>query len=41
MKKASIVAFVGLVLAAYGGAEPLVEGQVRLASGEAAVAFQY
>lgn len=40
MKKASIVAFVGLVLAAYGGAEPLVEGRVRLASGEAAVAAQ-
>jgi len=40
MQKASIVAFVGLVLAAYGGAEPLVEGRVRLASGEAAVAAQ-
>ena len=34
MKKAFIVAFVGLVLVASGGAEPLVEGRVRLSSGE-------
>ena len=40
MKKASIVAFVALVLATSGGTEPLVEGRVRLASGEAAVAAQ-
>ena len=40
MQKASIVAFVGLVLAAYGGAEPLVEGRVHFSSGEAAVAAQ-
>ena len=40
MKKASIVAFVGLVLATYGGTEPLVEGRVLLSSGEAAVAAQ-
>lgn len=40
MQKVSIAAFVGLVLAAYGSAEPLVEGRVRLASGEAAAAAQ-
>ena len=40
MKRASIVAFVALVLAAPLVAEPLVEGRVRLASGEAAVAAQ-
>ena len=40
MKRASIVAFVGLVLAAYGDADPLVEGRVLLSSGEAAVAAQ-
>ena len=40
MQKASIVAFVGLVLAAHLVAEPLVEGRVRLSSGEAAVAAQ-
>ena len=40
MKKAFIVAFVGLVLAAHGSAEPLVEGRVRLSSGEAAAAAQ-
>ena len=40
MQKASIVAFVGLVLVAYGGAEPLVEGRVHFSSGEAAVAAQ-
>ena len=40
MKKASIVAFVGLALAAHAVAEPLVEGRVRLASGEAVVAAQ-
>ncbi len=40
MQKASIVAFAALVLATYGGTELLVEGRVRLASGEAAVAAQ-
>ena len=40
MQKASIVAFVGLVLAAHLVAEPLVEGRVRLSSGEAVAAAQ-
>ena len=40
MKKAFIVVFVGLVLAAHGSAESLVEGRVRLSSGEAAAAAQ-
>ena len=40
MKKAFIVAFVGLVLVASGSAEPLVKGRVRLSSGEAAAAAQ-
>ncbi|MYB68937.1 MAG: T9SS type A sorting domain-containing protein, partial [Gemmatimonadetes bacterium] len=40
MKKASIVAFIGLVLVSHAVAEPLLEGQVRLSSGEAAVAAQ-
>ena len=40
MKKASIVAFIGLVLVSHAVAEPLVEGQVRLSSGEAVVAAQ-
>ena len=40
MKKASIFAFLALVLATYGGTEPLVEGRVLLSSGEAAVAAQ-
>ena len=40
MQKASIVAFVGLVLASHAVTEPLVEGRVRLASGEAAAAAQ-
>ena len=40
MQKASIVAFVGLVLASPLVAEPLVEGRVRLSSGEAVAAAQ-
>ena len=40
MKKASIVAFIGLVLVSHAVAEPLLEGQVHLSSGEAAVAAQ-
>ena len=40
MKKASIVAFIGLVLVSHAVGEPLLEGQVRLSSGEAAVAAQ-
>ena len=40
MQKASIVAFVGLVLASPLIAEPLVEGRVRLSSGEAVTAAQ-
>ncbi len=40
MQKTFIVAFVGLVLAAHLVAEPLVEGRVRLSSGEAAAAAQ-
>ena len=40
MQKASIVAFIGLVLVSHAVAEPLLEGQVRLSSGEAAVAAQ-
>ena len=40
MQKASIVAFVGLVLASPLVAEPLVEGRVRLSSGEAVTAAQ-
>ena len=40
MQKASIVAFVGLVLASPLAAEPLVEGRVRLSSGEVVAAAQ-
>ena len=40
MQKTFIVAFVGLVLAVPLVAEPLVEGRVRLSSGEAAAAAQ-
>ena len=40
MQKASIVAFVGLMLASPLVAEPLVEGRVRLSSGEAVAAAQ-
>ena len=40
MKKASIVAFIGLVLVSHAVAEPLLEGRVRLSSGEATVAAQ-
>ena len=40
IQKTFIVAFVGLVLAAHLVAEPLVEGRVRLSSGEAAAAAQ-
>ena len=40
MQKVSIVAFVGLVLASSLVAEPLVEGRVRLSSGEAVTAAQ-
>ena len=40
MQKASIVAFVGLVLASPLIAEPLVEGRVRLSSGEVVAAAQ-
>ena len=40
MQKVSIVAFVGLVLASPLVAEPLVEGWVRLSSGEAVTAAQ-
>ena len=40
MQKASTVAFIGLVLVSYAVAEPLLEGQVRLSSGEAAAAAQ-
>ena len=40
MQKVSIVAFVGLVLASPLVAEPLVEGRVRLSSGEAVTAAQ-
>ena len=40
MQRASIVVFVGLVLVPHLVAEPLVEGRVRLSSGEAALAAQ-